>query len=316
MMKSFLYKITVFILFLLISCFFVLSQADGYTDAFYLRFTSPKQNSLIIGTSRAAQGIQPKYLNKFFPNLSFYNYSFTIAHSPYGPTYLESIKKKINEDTKNGIFVLEVNPWSISSLCKDPNDLSNFRELTLCLANTYLVNINPNIVYLMRNYDKPYYNLLRRDQSSMFLHNNGWLEVTIDMDSTAIKIRSENKINEYLTNYLPFFKFSELRLEYLSKTIEFLKQHGDVFLIRLPVHPKMRNIDQQMIADFDDKMVDLAFKLNISYNNMSELNSEYIFTDANHLYKKSAYDLTIKLAKWILNQRKQENNKLSANRKK
>ena len=44
---------------------------------FYLRFTSPKHNSLIIGTSRSAQGIHPNIIDSIL-NLedinSIYNY--------------------------------------------------------------------------------------------------------------------------------------------------------------------------------------------------------------------------------------------------
>ena len=101
---------------------------------FYVRFTSPTQHNLIIGTSRAAQGIQPTVLNEIIPNKSFFNYAFTAAQSPFGPVYLKSIQKKIDTTTKNGIFIVTVDPWSISSKSKDPNDSSKFRENNLALA--------------------------------------------------------------------------------------------------------------------------------------------------------------------------------------
>ena len=109
-MKRFILQLAL-ILSVLIGCIFlVLNKADGGTDPFYIRFTTPKQQNLILGTSRAAQGLQPHVFDSIC-NVNFYNYSFTIAHSPYGPTYLNSIKKKLNKaGTKNPFKESKRNP--------------------------------------------------------------------------------------------------------------------------------------------------------------------------------------------------------------
>lgn len=86
-MKSrFLHKIIIFSIPLIVIFAIVLGQADGYTDPFYIRFTTPKQNNLILGTSRAAQGLQPDVFKDILET-DVYNYAFTVTHSPYGPTY-------------------------------------------------------------------------------------------------------------------------------------------------------------------------------------------------------------------------------------
>ena len=48
---------------IVVSVFAFFSLADGTTDDAYLKFTTPKQGSLILGSSIAAQGIHPKELN-------------------------------------------------------------------------------------------------------------------------------------------------------------------------------------------------------------------------------------------------------------
>ena len=91
-MKKFIVNICLFLIIVLLTILGVFWQADGKTDPFYLRFTTDKQNSLILGTSRAAQGLLPEVLNSKLNRDDFFNYSFTLGHSPYGPTYLKSIK--------------------------------------------------------------------------------------------------------------------------------------------------------------------------------------------------------------------------------
>jgi hypothetical protein len=272
---------------------YVFSKANGYTDAYYLRFTTPKQNSLILGTSRAAQAIQPSVLDSILGN-RIYNFAFTNSQSPYGSVYYESIKKKINKESKNGIFIVAVSPWSISSFTEDPNNYKNFREVDLCLDNTSIVNMNPNIQYLLNNYSEPYYKLLfQKNKSNVFLHNDGWLEVSVEMDSISVQKRLETKINTYnnLTNY----GFSTYRLDYLEKIVKYLQEYGKVYLVRLPVHEKILEIENKIMPDFEDK-IRAAINHSSGYYNFTTTGHLYSYTDGNHLYKTSGYDISVIIA--------------------
>jgi hypothetical protein len=107
-MKKSIFRLLIFsILPLLFICYAIYLTGKN-TDDFYKRFSSPQQNSLILGSSRAAS-MNPEIIDKVihskYPNAKLYNYAFTWAHSPYGPKYLESIKKKIKPDTKDGVFI-------------------------------------------------------------------------------------------------------------------------------------------------------------------------------------------------------------------
>jgi hypothetical protein len=282
-MKKLLIQLSVLSVLVLVSFVLVLTRADGYTDPFYTRFTTPKQNNLILGTSRAAQGVQPGILDSIFEK-DFYNYSFTIAHSPFGPTYMESIKKKLDQEKKDGIFIITADPWSISSTSELPNDSLNFRELHLCLANTPHVDRDPNFMYLFRNLKGNYKDVLFRKKSGLYLHDNGWLEVSIKMDSVKTRQRIADRVDMYKTQNLPYYQFSSLRLDYLKRTIQFLNQHGEVFLVRLPLHPHMMAIDDQLMPDFNLHMKQLA-PLTRGYLDMTVRNEEFSYTDGNHLYK-------------------------------
>jgi len=296
-MKNFLSKLVIFFILIGASVHLVFTRADGYTDPFYVRFTTPKQNNLIIGTSRAAQGLQPDTFKKVM-NRSFYNYSFSIMHSPFGRTYLESIKKKLAVKSKGGIFIVSVAPWSISSRTPDPNDSSKFREVNLCLGTTKFVCIDPNPFYLFNNLNSNYYNLLLNKKNALFLHDNGWLEVSVNMDPISVKNRLETKVKDYRQQILPFYKFSSTRLDYLIKTIQHLNNHGKVYLVRLPMHPKMMEIENQSMPDFESKLKE-AKRIASGYLDLTKQNSDFRYIDGNHLFKESGREVSRIIGNWI-----------------
>ncbi|MCM4158786.1 hypothetical protein FHG64_04070 [Antarcticibacterium flavum] len=299
-MKKFITNSAMFLVCAVITIIIVFWQADGKTDPFYLRFTTHKQSSLILGTSRAAQGILPDDMNKKLNRNDIYNYSFTLAHSPYGPTYLKGIKDKLDTETRNGIFVITVDPWSIASRTNTQNDSLNLREDDFSLGNVTFKNYHPNFEYLIKSYDAPFLNILRADSNEMILHKNGWLEVNVDMDSTNVATRSFEKMRSYKNDYLPHYYVSEYRYNYLSKTISYLKKHGDVYLVRLPVSPEMFEIENILLSDFDNQIKNLSRKHRIPFYNMTKMNEEFQYTDGNHLYKESGGEVSILIAEFIL----------------
>lgn len=263
-----------------------------------MRFTTPKQESLIIGTSRAAQGLQPKVFETIL-NKQIYNYAFTVAHSPFGPTYLNSIKKKLKPNTKNGVFIITIDPWSLSSWTNKLNDSSSFRELKLCLANTTIVNINPNPFYLLNNWNDQYYRLLTNRTTEMFLHNNGWLEVNYNMDSITVQKKTEDMVKTYRQKHLPITKFSSNRYKYLLETINFLQNHGDVYLVRLPIHSALMEVENELMPNFNTKIQE-AVDISSGYLDLTYRNENFRYTDGNHLFKDSGKIVSGIIANWIL----------------
>ncbi|GGF51603.1 hypothetical protein [Echinicola rosea] len=268
-----------------------------YTDPFYLRFTSHKQKNLILGTSRAAQGLQPEIFKERL-GLEIYNYSFTLSHSPYGKVYYESIVKKHNKE-KNGVFILAVDPWSISSWCNDPNDLAKFRENELSLGITHNVNMYPNFEYLLKNLKGNYKDILLPRTRKVFLHHDGWLEIKdIPMDSLSVSNRINEKLYDYRNKYLLKTKYSKVRYEYLLKIINYLSDYGEVYLVRLPVHFKMMEIEEELMPNFNNTIKD-AIKNSQGYLDLTEYNSRFKYTDGNHLHKSSGIEVSQLVANWI-----------------
>lgn len=296
-MNKFLIKSLLFIIPILICISSIPFLAGGYTDPFYVRFTTPKQKNFIIGTSRAAQGLQPGIFNSIL-NTDIYNYAFTIAHSPFGEIYYESILRKHNKE-ENGVFIITVDPWSISSWTENPNDLTKFRENQLCLGNTKCVSCNPNYEYLYKNLKGKYDNIIFPPSENMYLHKNGWLEIKgIKMDSTSVNSRITNKVKTYRTRHMPRTKFSDVRLDYLLKTIKYFKDYGRVYLVRLPIHKSMMVIENELMPEFDS-VINNAIELSDGYLDLTIKNDAFTYTDGNHLYKASGKEVSELIANWI-----------------
>ncbi|GAB2829266.1 hypothetical protein [Ferruginibacter profundus] len=303
-MKRFLFNVALFTLLVFAGMLFVFFIADGKSDAYYLRFTTAPQHSLIIGTSRAAQGLQPAVFDSVLyknSNEHFFNYSFTITDSPFGYAYFESITKKLDPGTKHGIFVITVDPWSLSASTADPNDSSHFRENKSFVGKTKYVNLNPNIPYLVESYGEPYINIIRKWKSTpdLLLHKDGWLQVDVPMDSTAVAQRLENKIADYRKNFLPVYQFSAVRLNYLEKTINFLQSHGKVYLVRLPINQRMFDQEDELMPDFDEKIKTVSDKTTVPYLNFKKADNTYQYVDGNHLYQSSGKAVSAVIANWI-----------------
>lgn len=300
-MKLFIQKLAIFIAPVLTVILMLCFSANGHTDQYYLRFTTPQQTNLIIGTSRAAQGIVPKVINEAL-DIEIYNYSFNIALSPFGQAYFESIRKK-HDKKPNGTFIIAVDPWSISSWSDDPEDQGQFRENSLSLANQNNVCLNPNFEYLYKNISFNYKNILYPKSNRLFLHNDGWLEVSnIKMDSTSVRTRTNRKITNYKFKTLPKSNFSKTRYSYLKKTIEYLKTYGKVFLVRLPVDNQMLGIEDLLLPDFQET-IEEAIALSDGYLDLTPFSHRYIYTDGNHLYKNSSVQVSKEIGDWIKNQR-------------
>ena len=314
-MHRFLKNILIVSLFVIALHLILGALANGSTDNFYLRFTSSKQNSLIIGTSRSAQGIHPNILDSVLnleENNGIYNYSFSINNSSYGKEYYYAIKNKINESAKNGLFIITVDPWAISS---DTTLNDNEIDIESIFYSKKHYNSYPNYEYLIKNYKKGWGNILLkriesniliRNQNSLskikgaftYLRKDGLLEVYTSMDSTYVKQNIQKKVYNYNTS-MSSNKFSKFRFLYLRKTIQFLKKHGEVYLVRMPVHTSSFKIEDSFDPQFDKRIMNLANKTNVDYLNFADNATQYSYTDGNHLYINDAKIFSNQLAERI-----------------
>jgi len=306
-MKKTLIKFLLYAVVLIGIHYLAAMRAGSYFDPFYLRFTTGQHASMIVGTSRAAQGILPEVLNRELNGeyTTITNFSFTVANSPYGEVYLKAIQQKLdtNKQTKENIFIVAVDTWAVSTKNNPADDVALYRENNLFLAKMTTIGKagKPNLEYLSRGYSESWGKILYRPITTkrrMCLHEDGWLEVNVPMSEAAIQKRQAAKIKDY-ANFVKDYSLSGNRLYQLEQTIDYLKKYGDVVLLRLPICAEIYTIEKQLVPDFDEKMCLLSQKYTVPYWSFTDKLSEYIYTDGNHLYKDSGRKISREIAQMI-----------------
>lgn len=293
-MRKFVLHITVFIILSVSSILYILSLADGHSDAYYLKLTSTQKPNLILGTSKAAQGLQPKIINKIL-HRDLYNYAFAVDSSPYGPVYFNRIKEKLNETGNDHVFIVTVDAWSICSTNNDPNNVELFRENKTYLNNDYNKNQGINLKYFLKYFEREYYTILTKS-SPGFLHNDGWLETTLDENEN--ERRTAFTLKNYTSNE-KLYRFSNTRLLYLEKITDYLKKFGKVYIVRMPVSSELNTIEENLLPDFNNKLIPVIKKSD-GYLDLSQKIENLQFTDGVHLNKKSGAKVSKLIANYIV----------------
>ncbi len=308
--KKWMLYIGIFMIIFFVSAYFSIPYIiDGSSDEFYLRFTTPKQHSLIIGTSRAAQGIRPNVFNRSENRLKYpiFNFAFTGNHSPMGEVYYNAVLKKFNRNTTDSVFIIEVNPRSLSMpLSADP---SKPPELSSFLADLQFVNMNPNFEYLAERAKYKLYQYVEfkfRGNDRMLLHNDGWLEITIPMDQPEIQRRMEQKLSEYRKKFESELEISDYRLSYLKKTIEYFSSYGSVYIVRMPVSEPMYELEKSYWNDFDNTVNQITAETGAEYINLIDYTGIVQTTDGHHLYKNDGLFISEQILQRINNNNGQQ----------
>ena len=300
-------RLLLYLLSLLLGTGLVAGLALGSTlqraevDAFYTRFTTPPAGSLVLGTSRAAQAVQPAVLQAQLGARyagQWLNYAFTLGESPYGPAYVRSIQRKLAADTRRGLFVLAVDPWALSlTESEQPGEAVVFSEDQGMIGQMHLVNQNPNPEYLGRFLHRPLYQLLRPDTNNVqHLHLDGWLEIDLPAPAADTALLHQRTVNK-LANYRAMAARSHLsaaRLASLRQLIFLLKSHGQVVLARLPTGPEMVVLEAQYQPRFDALMQQTAAAQGVPYLNY--IHQNYPTNDGNHLWSGVARRFSQQLA--------------------
>lgn len=292
-MKKFLYKIVVFISLFFGGIIFLFNFYGGYIDYFYPKFTTQKQFSFILGDSRAFQGIHPKELNVTLKNSNFklpsYNFSFTIAQTAYGPSYLEAIKRKLDTLENNQLFIVTVNPWMLAK--RTPKEEKESDEIFQDSPPHNMKNMssNPNIEYLIKNQSYSHFKSIFRKKSKTF--KDGHRE-NYNLPSSKKVFKEWMEIQKKM--FLEFsekYTISEFRLEWLGKTISYLKQYGSVVLVRLPIDNEILEVENDFWKEFDSSIEAVSLKNNTTYLNFSK-ELRWSTYDGHHLDKNGAKTFT------------------------
>ncbi|RMF23112.1 MAG: hypothetical protein D6765_13505 [Bacteroidetes bacterium] len=314
-MKRYFLKMSIALSIFLGAHLLVAHYAGGKIDFLYRHFTTPRQHSLIVGASRAAQGLLPEVFNEELADLGFqlpiYNFTFTIVHSPFGPSYLDLIQRKLAPDTRNGLFLVEVNPWLLTrDRTNTLDDPALFRENGLCTDNMRYVDWPVNYEYLLKNYRRAWGRIIldELENRQFELKPDGWLAVTpLPVEERHGRMLEVNA--EIFRDSLAHkWELSPTRLQYLEKTLAFFQERGRAFLVRMPVSSLMLETESAFMPGFDSLMNAVAERRQLPYFNYATALPDTCFNDGHHLAQPHGRLFSHRLARdvryWLQEQSK------------
>lgn len=294
-MKSFFLKICLFAFVVITIVWTFLHFNSSYVDFFYNKVISPPQFSMITGDSKSLMGIRPDVVDKEMEGHfkgPMFNMSLTANHVAYGDVYLNTIRKKLDKTSKNGLFILNVNPWLLSE--RDTDDFKNgvFFEKDLAPHNLWFMSMNPNPEYVIRNFNM--FNLDGFINKEVTVHLNGWMEKK-DLPSDSL---TERKLNQHYEELYPAmaktWKKSPLRVSKLRETIQFLNKYGTVILVRMPTGQNIVAIENVYWPHFNAEMQAVSKNNASHFINYADSRQFHTF-DGIHLNKKNAAIFTAAL---------------------
>ncbi len=288
-MKKFVIKTAVAVLItvaLFVMAFCVIPS--GRIGDVYPRVSSPLQQSLVIGTSRAAQAVNPEIINAKLQGVyspTLYNFAFHLDASSYNEVYERAIYKKLApKDGHSNLFVLTVDPWALRTLDSVPQELA---------LRSY--SARPNLEHIAKNFSRSWFSPL---PTHSFVNENGRTEV--DYEPKTRK-EWEKRVEMRLVAYEDMAKnysYSHKSQQVLERLVLNLGKRGTVCLVRIPTSQPMKELEHKICPKFDIMMNAVAQKHGIAYYNFAE--ADYATTDGNHLTQKEGNRFSAALADSLL----------------
>ena len=257
---------------------------SGRMGDVYERITSPLQSSIVIGTSRAAQAVNPEVINcqlKTAGLTPLYNFAFHLDASSYNEVYETAIYKKLAPcRNKRNFFILAVDPWAVRKLDSIP------RELAL-----HSYSKSPNLEYIAKNFSRSWFSPL---PTHSFVNKYGRTEVDyVPKTKEEWKKRVDMRLTAY-RDMAKNYQYDQNSQYVLERIIDTLKKRGCVFLVRIPVSKPMRNLENKICPDFDDRMFTISKKHAIAYFDFKK--ADYKTTDGNHMTQSEGNRFSKELA--------------------
>lgn len=247
-------------------------------DPYYIKLLDKTDRGLIIGDSRALQGIDPENLS--FPT---FNFAFTIGHSPFDDSYIKLISKKIDRKSNTERHhLISVTPWSLLFVNNNENDINPyFSENLLCEFS------NPNWEYIFKYWDLSIVTNLRLLRNKSYTTNLGWNNQNID--SIELEREYPRRVREKIENYKNKYPNRNLtlmshRVANLQNIIRELKKTGRVTLLRLPVSMEMYEFEQESFPNFTEIIKKVVKETNTTYVDLTDIRVQT--TDGNHIWDK------------------------------
>jgi hypothetical protein len=196
---------------------------------------------------------------------------------------MQKLEKRGNPD---GVFILECNLWAF---CSKKDQIGNFREKNIPPNSLANPNLEPNVPYFFGGYEEQNFRLLLKKLlrnnhgNRIYVNTDGRFEVALPYDSIKIFNRVKNKVKLYermAAEYVP----DSLRMHSFIMTIEYLKQFGSVYLVRMPVAEEILALESAFYPGFNNEMSRVSANLGVPYLDFTFLSDKHITIDGNHIH--------------------------------
>lgn len=306
-MRIFILKIVVFCTLLASAYLLMVNKlSEGYVDMYYSKFTQ-KAESLIIGLSRADEGIDPEtILNNLPKTVDQSLVNFASNQNYYGRVYLEAIKNKLNDGKEAPFFILTISPGSFTAPKGFGTKGIEAMDTKTAIGKTSDFTSNPNYSYIMNCYGGGLYNAFLDVDSggNLTSHDNGWNEISLKSNTFTITkdlmFDWKRQNLAYFERRLPKEEVKPYRLEWFGKTIEYLKNKGMVFLVRMPADQEIISFENKHLPTFNTMVDSITQVHQVPYLDYSNSQTEFGTYDGSHLYSETAKEFSAVLAKDML----------------
>lgn len=280
--------------------FFAWKLTHVFVSDDYPKFTHASP-SLILGLSRAHYALDPATLEESLNGVDhespFLNFAFEKSQSPYGQVYLEAALKKIPEHTSKGIYILGVSPgnFSVPNRLRTPEDILEF-DRQMMIGKVDNLNTHPNLEFVRKCFGRSLYKgIFPHDHRiSTVFHDNGWEEFRLyapgyQITADDIAYWQEETVTGYtqLAKVIPEH-ISDYRINWFATTIDSLQSRGRVYIVRIPMHPGVLDLEDQVWPEFDSIMTDMASEKGATYYNYRDAHATFETYDGSHLHSESA----------------------------
>lgn len=273
-------------------------------------------NSMIFGTSRSAQGVNPAILKgRLAESGDWYNFSFNLSSSPWNKAYTRAILSKIQcsiSEDFSGHFLLFVDPWSMDGQTgKGENSFMHeawfnpcsigYSKLQFILHTTNplsaigggegtdLFAIVGAVPRRIRTW------LESADVRASGVQENGWLPNSKRKTAARVEKDITSKVafyrkNKHRGDHWPGHS-NEEALIFLIEAIKDMDESAKITLVRPPVTNAMHALEQKRFPEINDWMqtFSLAHGIQkIDANEQWDDRSDEQFNDAHHLHVKGA----------------------------
>ncbi|MCK0156864.1 hypothetical protein MWU65_06710 [Cellulophaga sp. F20128] len=284
--------------------------STGYVDENYPKFCQ-EAGGLILGVSTASQGISPQILEDELQEFKFekpiVNFAINFEQSQYGDIYLNSVKNKLKKQHQKGLFILTVTPASFTTTKNLDEKALRKLDQEKILGKISNFSKAPNFDYISNCYPISLYNAIypTNKWDNLVVHANGWNEFKLKSNSYTVTKEDltlwKKQTLEFQTKFIKTQEFSKLRLQSFVETINFLKEKGDVFIVRMPLTAEMLALEDEKWKNFDAQFDSIAKTENVPFLNYSQKELGFNTYDGTHLVSESAKEFTSLLSKDIKN---------------